>query len=190
MEPTLIETLRQIDADDQARLDSLAEAVRLQGDRQARELISLAHGRDTALARKAFGVVLDLGPLAFHPLLDSLDPDKPALAVLELRHAVELAQTDRARLAATLDKLMDDKTPVPLPPQPANSEEKPAPRRLGDEAYLLLRRLLSPQESLDDHLLNARLFLDMEESQRDREIAKARESKRFTPLAEYFPSED
>ena len=39
MEPTLAETLRAIDAKDDARLDSLAAVVRDQGERKVREAV-------------------------------------------------------------------------------------------------------------------------------------------------------
>ena len=148
------------------------------------------HGKDPETARKAFGIVLDVGPVALNPILDSLNPGKPAQAVLELEHAVDLAQRDRARLASVLTKLLDDKQNVPLPSQPANTEEKLPPRRMCDEAYLLLRKLLSPEESADDQLVNGRFFLDMDVAQRDKEIAVVKSSKRFTPLREYFPGEE
>jgi hypothetical protein len=190
MEPTLAETLRAIDEKDDARLDSLAAAVRDQGERKVREAVSIMHGKDPVLARMAFGIILDAGPVAINPILDSLNPGKPAQAVLELQHAVDLAQQDRARLADTLTRLLDDKRNVPLPEQPANTEERLPPRRLCDEAYLLLRKLLSPEESADDQLRNGRLFLDLDEAQRDKEIAVLKRSKRFTPLQEYFPGEE
>ncbi|GEM_PF-936769 len=190
VETSIAESLRHIDKNDEARLDSLAEAIKQKGEKGVREAVSLMHSRDTALAEKAFGVVLELGPIALNPILDSLRTDKPDETVLELGHALDLAQADRGRLASVLDKLMDDKQNVPLPEQPANTEEKLPPRRLCDEAYLMLRRLLSPEETIDDQIMNGRLFLDLSEADRDKEIAKVRKSKRFTPLLEYFPGEE
>jgi hypothetical protein len=190
VDTTVADALRSIKPEDDQRLGHLAEAIRGQGLKKTEEAVSLMHSRDTAMAGKAFGVVLDIGTIALHPILDSLNPEKPQQTVLELRHALDLVQSDRGRLAATLNKLLDDKQPVPLPAQAPNVEEKIPPRRLCDEAYLMLRKLLSPEESGDDHLMNERLFLDLKEADRDKEIAKLRQSKRFTPLLDYFPGEE
>lgn len=190
METSIAETLRQISSDDSKRLDSIVHAIQVNGFKEISQVVSLMHSRDSDMANKAFGIALDVGPLALNPILDSLNPDKPKQTVLELRHTLDLVQTDRARLASILNKLMDDKQNVPLPEQPANTEEKLTPRRLCDEAYLMLRRLLSQEESADDQLLNAKLFFELSEADRDKEIAKVRKSKTFSILSGYFPGEE
>ena len=186
---SVADTLRIMDRNDDAHLRTYAEALRMRALRETEEAVALMHGKDTALADKALAVTLNLGSLAFQPLLDSLNPDRPEDCALELRQALDLQTADRQHLAAKLDKLMDEKVALKPPPQPANTEERIRPRRLCDEAYLALRKLLSLDESEDDQLVNERMFLDMSEADRDKEIQKVRKSKRFTPLAEYFPGE-
>ena len=65
------------------------------------------------------------------------------------------------------------------PKPPEEVEEKPAPRRICDEAYLMYRRLLNTRESEEDYLVNRRIFLKQTDDDKDREIFFARKSRRF-----------
>ncbi|MEO5619070.1 MAG: hypothetical protein ABIS67_14975, partial [Candidatus Eisenbacteria bacterium] len=89
----------------------------------------------------------------------------------------------RARLLEKLDALSEDQRNVPVGDGPSPRDEKPQPRRVCDEAYLIVRRLMSnePEEAL---YLNSRLFLNLSNEQRDQEIFFAKRERRFTRFDE------
>ena len=62
-------------------------------------------------------------------------------------------------------------------------EEAPAARRVCDEAYLQLRRLLNPRESVERYHLNASAFLQLSTEEKENEIRKARKSRMFSELS-------
>lgn len=189
MRLTIEQTLRGISLADDQKLAALAEAIRKQGWQETREVISLLSSGEKEVADKALVVTLNLGPFALQPMLDSLDPNYPVDCAMNLAQAVDLELEQRHKVAMALDKLLEDKRRVPQPRQAKGVEEKFRARRLCDVAYLQLRRLFSQQESVEDAEINEGMFLDMQESDRDREIAKMRKSKNFTVLLEYFPGE-
>ena len=68
-------------------------------------------------------------------------------------------------------------------------EEKPIPRRVCDEAYLMLRKLLSYKEDEESLMTNERLFLRMTNEEKDKEIERLKSSKEWISLSEYFLEE-
>ncbi len=86
----------------------------------------------------------------------------------------------RQRVIAALEPLLEDRTPVPQPDLPFETEELPPPRRVCDEAYLALRKLLAGEEDERTGEQNAYEFLAREEEERDVEIRRARTSRTWT----------
>jgi len=144
-----------------------------------RQLIAVLHGKDEAESRKAAGVLLQLGPVAFDDLAKSVKKDDPSQAVWDAQVLGDMVLESRTQLVAVLDGMMDDTRDHPMPDYPG-LEEKHPPRRVCDEAYLLERRLLNTVEPEDLGYSNGRAFLALPIAQRDAEIANAKRARVFT----------
>jgi len=104
--------------------------------------------------------------------------------VWRLRSLVEGELQLRERLLSRLDPLLEDRTAVPMPPPPGDAEEPVLPRRVCDEAYLLVRHMLNPQEGPLTFQLNSREFLGMSDKEKNAEIEKARKTRTWTQFVE------
>lgn len=149
-----------------------------------RAAVALAGDADPARAAKARSLVARLGEFAAGALLEVERSAGPQDDVWRLATATAGVVELRGRVAARLAQALDDRRPVPLVPDVFPSEEKPAPRRVCDEAYLLLRELSSVGESRGALVLKARAFLRRPDPDRDAEIARARSGLPFTRLFE------
>lgn len=74
-----------------------------------------------------------------------------------------------------LDRQLTNKQPVPLPSMPGAEERNP-PRRVCDEAYMLMSRLTAIDPQSEAFVLRMRQFIRMAEPGRDAEIQRARKS--------------
>jgi hypothetical protein len=83
-----------------------------------------------------------------------------------------------------LKKLLENKTRVPIPKPKRPVEERIPQRRVCDEAYLLLRRALTFDVSVLVRELTEREFLDLEETERDKEIERYKRTGEWTALVE------
>ncbi|MGC4066936.1 MAG: hypothetical protein QM784_20330 [Polyangiaceae bacterium] len=129
------------------------------------------------LASEAFDFLVDIEDLAIVPVLDGplRDDAQTQSQAIELLTTQELKL--RERILQRLQLWLEDKRVVPNKPQFGHSEEKPAERRVCDDAYLALRRLVHFGEDELAQLVDARTFLGMTDAQRDAVIAKARATK-------------
>jgi hypothetical protein len=132
---------------------------------------------ESPLAGEAFDFLVDIEDLAIVPVLDGpLRDDAQAQS-----QAIELLTTQelklRERVLQHLQLWLDDKRAVPTKPQFGHSEEKPAERRVCDDAYLALRRLVHFGEDELAQLVDARVYLGMTDAQRDAVIARAKATK-------------
>ncbi len=93
-----------------------------------------------------------------------------------LRSAVEAELTVRARLVGRLKQALLDKTWIDEPPPLVQSEPKPPRRRVCDDAYLLLRQLVHPEEDQVGFSVDATTFLNMPPDLRDSTIERALQS--------------
>lgn len=147
-------------------------------------LADIALGADMALADKARTLVAALGSRAVAPLLDAEAASRPETEVWRLSSLAAAAIGLRALAAERLHACLNDRRPVPLPPVTEPAEEQPHPRRVCDEAFLLLRELTVIDESKEDFVLEARRFLRQPESERDAGIAHVTAGLPFTRLVE------
>lgn len=90
-----------------------------------------------------------------------------------LRHAVESELRLRALLAERLMQALNDKTWIEEPPPLIRSEPPPPRRRVCDEAYVLLRELLHPEEDQVGFSVDRDAFLNMPPEARDQTIERA-----------------
>ena len=180
----MLEMLKRLDPDQGDELDRLGAAVRNQSRDLVRALVKGWAGSDARLSANARTVLGQCEELLAGPLLDCRDALGIEGRVWRLRTAVETELQLRERTVRHLDPGFDDRTPVPLPVVTGPTEEPPMPRRVCDETYLLLRRMLNPQEGPLTYTMNSRAFLALSESDRDAEIERARKRGVWAKLVE------
>lgn len=135
---------------------------------------------------RAMALIPGLEELAVGPLVEAPSAKVDGFnRVWAMRTAVEAHEGSRAKLIGRLMKLLDDVEPLPVVKIP-NSEEQPVPRRVCDEAYLALRRVMKFEEGKIDGTLEGRAFLDMGAKERDGEIQKVKKSRTFTRFVEDY----
>lgn len=74
------------------------------------------------------------------PLLEP-NPALPEQRTTLIEQAVEAEVALRRKVIARIDALLDDRTPIPVPVS-GPAEQRPPPRRVCDEAYLLMRQMV------------------------------------------------
>jgi len=178
-QPKLSATLKGMSLEDDAGFQALARKIAADCDTQAHELVELAHAQPEAEAQKASAVLMALESHAFPALLAGVHAEDPKDYVWDAQTLTDILAESRRRLIALLDKMLDDKRDHPMPDLGPKVEEKFRPRRVCDEAYLLERTLLYPNESEDDRYMNARMFLKLSVADRDHEIFHARRTRKF-----------
>lgn len=163
-----------------ARLDcdieALAEPIRAGAWFDPREAAKLSMRLEEQVAAEgARQVLARLEELAIDPLLEGAKPELPEQDLWVAQTLVESQILVRRRIAE-LSRLLGDGRPVPFPSDRGLKEETvPPPRRVCDEAYLVLRRLVNWSEDEDDYLLNSDAFLHLTDQQRNEEIVNARQ---------------
>lgn len=186
MDTSLNNVITSLNPNDNKRVDSLVEAIRARGWEQTRHVVDMANAEDPdeQPGQNARLVLLSLGDLALSPLLDSLRSDSADKLVWSLQAAVGFHRENQSRIVKQLNLLLVDKRQLPVPVQSPTTEEKVPTRRVCDEAYLLMRRLLAMEDEESD-MVNARIFLySMSEDERDREITRLQSTKTWVALTE------
>ena len=182
----LRDRLRALRPADDAGIAALARDLTRKALTDARALLELTRTgteHERAVGEQVFG---RLGAVGLLPLLDrtrEAPPHEPRALVWDVQTLVDLQLDTRSRLIPLLNGALRDTRPIPPPDLPAWVEEPPIPRRVCDEAYLALRRLLAfePEEDAD---LEADLFLNLSDEERDAEIDRLRTTKAWTSLVE------
>jgi len=158
--------------------EELLEEARI----SARTLVDLWHGPDEDLADRALRILVDLEELAVIPLAERAVEFEPTDRVEALQIAIEAEVALRQRVAAALEAMLDDLRPLPPRPRLAPTEVRPPPRRVCDEAYLQMRRLVHYGEDELEAMVAGDAFLNLPEDQRDAAIARARRSETWNRL--------
>ncbi|MEW6051214.1 MAG: hypothetical protein AB1644_09175 [Candidatus Zixiibacteriota bacterium] len=178
------QTIQEAKGPDDPALDSLATSIVERSLKDPSEVVQLAHVDAVGTRQKASTVLLRLGVLGLPSLLDALATQKPDDYVWDMQTAVTSHLEMQVRLAKLLEEMLKDTRPQ-TPPNPfAFPDEKPAPRRVCDDAYLLMRQLLSLDETDDERFMNENAFLKMDESEKDAEIKRLLKSNRWINLME------
>jgi len=129
---------------------------------------------------KARLVLERLGELAVLPWLAASRTLPPARKI----EAVTAAYRAHAGLLqivrAELERMLARTAPLPVPVLPGPVEEPPPVLRECDEGYLLLRRVLKPEEPWREYVLARSDFSHMTEAERDAAIASSVDGGRGT----------
>jgi hypothetical protein len=147
------------------------------------EIVKMMHSENQKDAENARGVVMEMGDLALAPMLDNLTPDKPHDFVWDLQQIATFQLENRARIVRWLDDMLLDKKILPPLTISLEAEEKPPPMRMCDHAYLLMRQLFALEDE-ETELINKDLYLDFSDDERDQEIKRATQSKKWISLLE------
>jgi hypothetical protein len=127
---------------------------------------------DSDAAYNARSFLLDMEDLSIVPVLDAPLPSDPSRAALSVQLLADAESGLRRKIAVRIDRMLDDKRPIPLRPVPRSSEEQPDQSRVCDEAYLALYRLTHFGREMD-----RRGFLKyLSPAERDAVIARGRKS--------------
>jgi len=178
--------VREINPDDPKQVDSLKQMVQERAWKQTRKIVEILHSDDEEASQKAMGLLMELGDLALTPLLEASEEASPEARVRDLKQVVGIQLGNRARIVQVLESMLSDKTTLPPKMLPIGMEEIPPPRRVCDEAYLLMR-LLFALEGEETRFANKDAFLEMTDEDRDKEIERARKTKKWINLMEEIP---
>ena len=179
MREPLERRLRSIDLDDENALDAVTAAARDRGRESASAATELWHSFDFRVSGRAGAVLQRLGDLAVSPLMAPPDQVADSRQVWALRTADAAERGLRRRVAGRITAALSDRRAVPPGAEVGGMDETPPPRRVCDEAYLLLRKLEHLGETAEDYYMNERAFLRSEETERDHEIQNAAQSRSF-----------
>jgi hypothetical protein len=146
--------------------------------------VRLAEGTHAVQAGNARDLVGELEDLTIRTMLDAPLPPAVQHHVWRLGTAVAAIVSLRARAAERLRGSLGDRRLVPIEPYPAHVEEQPYPRRVCDEAYLMLRELLHTGESRSQFALDARAYLRLGDDEKDAEIARLAAGQPFARLVD------
>ena len=183
---SMIHYLKELNTGDDTTVNAAVAAMTGRAYEQTHGLIEIIQDPEVeeSLSVKARLLLLSIGNLKFSPVLDSLNQDDPDNMMFLVRSAVEQHAENQARLVRLLDKLIDDKRNLTPPEVPLSTEERPAEKRVCDEAYVLMRGMCA-RENAEDEMVNSTLFISsMDEKERDREIARLKETKEWISLQE------
>lgn len=186
-----IETaIRELDPNDDDELNNIAWAIQEESRENPRKVVEVLHSENKEDSKRAALVLMSIGDLAMTPLLESIDSGNPESLVWDMERVVSIQLENRNRIVRILDQMLLDKRYLKEPEPPLQVEETPPSRRVCDQAYLMMRSLFAIQEDEEELLTNTDVFLDMSDEQRDDEIDRAKETKKWISLVEKALEED
>ncbi len=181
---SVVPAVRALGTEDEKGFSRIALAIAAPCRRDVSQLVSMLRSDKQQDSQKAAAVLQSLGSVAYPTLLESLDRSKPEDYVWEIQLLADIEADSRGRLLRELEAVLADKRDVKQPDLGPGVEEKPIPRRVCDEAYLLLRRMLIAGESEDAQYLGERAFLNREDKEKDQEIQRYKQTRKWVPLTD------
>jgi len=154
-------------------MDAFVKKVVRESRAPARIAVANLSASDPKVAAAAVALTVYLKDIAIVPLLEAPEPAAADDRVSRIETVVDAQVELREKITARLTKMLDDKAPVPINTD-RRAEVAPPPRRVCDDAYVLLRRLLNPAEGEEEQLFTAKAFLLLPDARKDAEILKAR----------------
>jgi len=155
---------------------SLAENEIAHSRQMARLATKIWAKGDKDLAAAAFSFLLQVEDIALVPVLEGPVRDEPRAVSQVMRLLTTVESSLRRRIVERIDPWLDDKRPVAQPPKVLPIEGTVRERRVCDEAYVAMRRLVHFGESELAQMVDEDQLYDLDESQRDAAIARARAS--------------
>lgn len=140
-------------------------------------------GSDPASREKARAVLNEMEEVALRPLLNASGKLTAQDQVWRMTMVVETLGDLRRDAAGMLNRQLTNKQLVPEHKATPGVEGREPPRRVCDEAYMLMSQLVAASPGSEDFLLRMRQFLQLPEARRDVEIQRARESAAWRSLS-------
>lgn len=179
MREPLERRLQPIDPEDENALDAMTADARDRGRESANAATELWRSFDIHVSGRAAALLHRLGDLAISPLMAPPDQVADSRQVWALRTADAAERGLRKKVELRLIAALGDRRAVPPTAEPGAMDEMPLPRRVCDEAYLLLRKLSNLEETVEEYYMNERAFLRQADPERDLEIQNALRSRSF-----------
>ena len=134
----------------------------------------------------AFQTAESLGILSVSAFLSKLEQDSGVTAKARMFEAVAgLDKLTNDSFTAVIIPLLDDLRLLPAVSKLPSDEEPALELRVCDEAFILLRRLLLPDEVPQEKRLKEKEFLSLDDVDRDRLILLAHDKKQWVQLFSY-----
>ena len=172
-EQQFIESLRAVTTT--AQEDALAKQEVDSARTIPRLAASLWAKADAELSANALAFLSEIGDLAVVPVLEGPLRDDPKAAVQALNLMADAELALRQKVIQRVNQLLDDKRPIPPRAQLGPKPDEPIhPRRVCDEAYVAMRRLVHFGESQYGSVVEVSFFYSAPEAARDKAIAEAR----------------
>ena len=181
MASNILQRIKNIPASDERALEEIGIEIEREARRDIREVVKVLHSGQEEDIKKAAIILSAAGDIGLAPLLELSDETDVKIFVFNIEAAMEYHLNNRRDISQVLYRMLNDKRPVPIPYLP-KQEEEIQPRRVCDEGYLMLRRLLSLEEEEDELYENEMIFLDLSDSEKDKEIGRYLTSKRWLNL--------
>lgn len=177
----LVELLRVFPRgpEDERALRALVAETITDGRLPARVAARLWAKGDDDVSMGAYELLQSVADLAIEPLIAGLGPADPTRVSQGLDLVVHAELELRAKVVRHVDGLLVDKRRVPPPQSFGAVEETPDDRRVCDEAYVAMRRLVHYGESAWDLVTSARQFYRSPEGARDAAITEARRTNEW-----------
>jgi hypothetical protein len=176
--------LRELNSEDDEGFERLANIITERSREAPRVVVNTLRSDDQDDVDKARTVLLNMGDLVLTPMLDGLSPTDPDGYAWDIEAIVDIQMENRVKIAKALENMLEDKRSLEMPELPPGTEESYVPRRVCDEAFLLMYRLLSFETSEEEQFFSADVFLNMADNVKDAEINRVKTSKRWILLAE------
>lgn len=185
-EKNIASQLKDINIMETNKLDAISKDIEIESRKDAIELVKILHlGKDEE-AKKAAMILMSIGDLSITPMLESIDTNNADNYAWEMDIVLSRHLQNRNKISIILNSMFLDKRLLKGPDLKGPVEEKPLPRRVCDEAYLMLRRLTAYKENDEDMIINERMFLNMSDIDKDKEIQRLKSSKEWISLSEHF----
>jgi hypothetical protein len=176
-ERQFIENLRDLENKLQPDDDAFAKREEKEARLAGRAAVRAWATGDEKLADQAFSFLVDMEDLPIVPLLEGPLRDDPKAVSQAMELITDSESELRKRVVFQLEKWLDDKRPVPLRPMPPGTEGHISERRVCDEAYVAMRKVIHFSDDEVRQLVDEDLLYDLPEPKRDAAIARARATK-------------
>jgi hypothetical protein len=179
----LIEALRRLDPNQESAVEALSRSIEEEARAPSRAAASMLNDRDPKMSERGAAIITNIGDLAIVPLIESPQPQDAADRVWNMDVVITAHLEVRGKVVARLNTMLSDKMKIPWG-KVGPAEGTPAPSRVCDEAYLMMRRLLNTSEDKVRFLHEREAFLALSDVEKDNEILKAKKSHTWTNMVE------
>lgn len=162
-------------------------AAERQAEAQEAAVVLTGHwlGQKAPLSERAAQLLDQMAELSLRPLLSVAAAQGSPLRIRgeALRKAVRAELGLRTALLSHLEALLSDRRPIPMSEACAALDAPPPPRRVCDEACVLIRRLVHAEEEGLEAAMDSGEFMAMPDPLKDAAIARARQTHNWQALA-------